>query len=122
VPKTFASANQIPGSNRPQQYQRAVQSSPGALNSPAQMHSNTLHTEQLPTSHVPLDDALTHIETNISPWENPLEWVAADSEHVNSVVDEIAELTKRREINQAKFADQFIVYPVSCLCLNALDT
>jgi hypothetical protein len=86
------------------------------------MHSNTLHTEQLPTSHVPLDSALTHFETNISPWKNPVEWVAAESEHVNSVVDEIAELTKRSEINQAKFTDQFIVYPVSCHRLNALDT
>ena len=95
--------------------QRRVQTFPSLLNSLAPMISTSiLHTTQLSISRGSVDQALADFETDISPWKGPVEWVAADSEHVNFVVKEIVKLTDRVEINQARFADQLIVYPVSC--------
>jgi hypothetical protein len=91
----------------------------------ALLHSSpvsALHTKQLPTFNVFFDDTLTDFDLDISPWKKPGEWVVAESEYVNSVVRGVAELTENGEINQARFSEQLIPFPVSCDCLNALDT
>jgi hypothetical protein len=80
---------------------------------------SVLHTTRLPTSKVFLDQAST---TDVSPWEDPVEWVRADSEYVNSIVEEVSELTGNTEIKLASCTEQFIVYPVSYNDLRAIGT
>ena len=59
-----------------------------------------------------LDEALSGFKTNISPWQNPSGWIQADTEYINSIIQEIVTLTKRREIEQANFDGQDMIYPV----------
>jgi hypothetical protein len=97
-------------------YQR-VQSSPSLLSQPVPMNSipmTILHTKQLPTFYLSFDDALTAFEPGISPWKKPVDWVVADSKHVNLVVKAVEQLTGNDDIKEAGFLDQFIIYPVSC--------
>jgi hypothetical protein len=94
----------------PERLQRQrVLTSPSVLNLPAPMNRTSI----LHTMDESVDHALADFKANVSPWQNPVEWVAADSEHINSVVQQIAQLTRRVEIHQASFTDQLIVYPVN---------
>lgn len=76
---------------------------------------HTMHTTELSICGMPLDEALSDFKTDISPWQNPSGWVQADTEYINSIVQEIVTLTKRREIEQANFAGQDMIYPVCLL-------
>ena len=72
---------------------------------------SSLHT----TPDVPLDRALSTFQTYISPSEKPVEWVAEDIRHVNSIIEDTT-LTKSVEIRQARIPGSIILFPVSC-CL-----
>jgi hypothetical protein len=101
------------GSRRPENTVRpqpqSVQSAPGA-----KQRKSILHTKTLPNCELPLNQALVHFETEISPWKDPGKWVIAESEHIHSVVKDIAKLEASVEIEQAHFQDRLIIYPVSC--------
>jgi hypothetical protein len=73
-----------------------------------------IHTDNLPNSHVSTDNALTHFETNISPWKTPAEYIDAEANHVNTIIPEIRMLTGKAEIEQACFNGQPMIYSVSC--------
>jgi hypothetical protein len=62
---------------------------------------------------VALDNALTNLGAEISPWKNPVQWLLADKNHTDSVVQGIAILTESSEIEQAKFTGAMI-YQVRC--------
>ncbi|KIM87647.1 hypothetical protein PILCRDRAFT_287169 [Piloderma croceum F 1598] len=81
--------------------------SPSVLNLPAPMNRTYI----LHMMDVSVDHELAAFKANVSPWQDSVKWVVADSEHVNSVVQQIAQLTKRVEIHQAGFTDKLIVYP-----------
>ena len=59
-----------------------------------------------------LDDALTNFEINISPWKNPLEWIHADAQYINSIIQGITTLATTTEIVPANFTGQDVIYPV----------
>ncbi|KIM87637.1 hypothetical protein PILCRDRAFT_815214 [Piloderma croceum F 1598] len=109
----ITASNSHQGHRSEHTYQRA-QSSPSLLSQSVPMNSvpmSILHTKQLPTFYVYFDDALTTFEPGISPWKKPVDWVAADSKHVNSIVKAIEQLTGNDDLKQAGFPDQFIIYP-----------
>ena len=89
---------------------------------PNRVGASILHTTPLPTARVFLDQALASSITHISPWKNPIEWIRAESEYVNYVVEEVANLTGKDEIVLARCADQFIVYHVSFADADTLAT
>jgi hypothetical protein len=72
-----------------------------------------LHTKQLPKLNKSLDEALACSSANVSPWQKPVDWVRADSEYINYVIQDIAALTESEEIKQANFTDQLVIFPVS---------
>ena len=80
--------------------------------------TSILHTTQLPTAKIFLDEGLASSIVKVSPWQNPLEWIRLDSDYVNYMVEEVANLTGNEEIVLAKCADQFIAYHVSFDDLN----
>jgi len=95
--------------------EQRVQSSPSTFN-PTTLTNRTfksiLHTKQLLTSNVLLDQALTHSSASVSPWQDPVAWVRADSEYINSVIHDTAVLTGSGEIKQViPTGDQLILYP-----------
>jgi len=55
-----------------------------------------------------LGDVLTKFETEISPWKSPVEWLRADAEHVNSVIQRTVTITKSAEIEHTKVAGAMI--------------
>lgn len=69
----------------------------------------TLH---LPILNVPLDHALANFVHNASPMKSPAEWIIEDSSHIQSIIQDLVELTKSVGIEQASFAGQVIIYPV----------
>jgi len=77
-----------------------------------------IHTTNLPSSTMLLDDELFNFETEISPWTNPTNWIQADTKHINSIIQRSIELTGRFEIEQARFANQDMIYPVCFLYPN----
>ena len=83
---------------------------------------SVLHTTKLPTSNVFLDQALASSIVGVSPWEKPAEWASADSEYINSIVGEIAELTGNVDIELIGFANRFIIYQVSNDDLSVIHT
>jgi hypothetical protein len=108
---------------RPQQ--QRVQTAPSTFNPHTltnHVRTTQLHTKQLPTLKMFLDQALVLSNCGVSPWEKPVDWVCAESEYINSIIQDIATLTGNREIMQATFTDQFIIYPVSICDLDGLGT
>jgi hypothetical protein len=65
-----------------------------------------------------IDDALANLDTQISPWKNPAEWLHADTTHLNSVVEEILATTGKTEIEQGKFTGVLMIHQVRCFALN----
>jgi hypothetical protein len=121
----ITSSNSHQGHRSEHTYQQRVQSSPSVLGQSVLTNSvpvSLLHTKQLPAFCLSFDDALTAFEPGISPWKHPVDWVAADSKHINSVAKAVAQLTENDDINQAGFPDQFIIYPVSCDYLTVPST
>lgn len=88
--------------------QQRVPAFPSVLNLPAPMNRTSI----LHTMNESIDHELAYFEANVFPWQDSVKWVVADSEHVNSVVQQIARLTGHVEIHQTRFTDQLIVYPV----------
>jgi hypothetical protein len=72
-----------------------------------------IHSNKLPNLNIILDDALAEFETNISPWKTPSEYIDAEANRVNTVVQEIRLLTRRDEMEHASFIGQPMVYSVS---------
>jgi hypothetical protein len=103
----------LPTNNCPQP--TSFQSSPNALNSPVLTNEvSVIHAKELPTLQVHLDHALTNFEFDISPWKHPAQWIKADSLHVNFIVEDLAALTKNKDIKQIVSIDPLFLYPVSC--------
>jgi hypothetical protein len=92
---------------------------------PVQMNhtaTSILHTTQLPTIKIYLNQALAGSITDISPWKNPVEWIRANHEYISSVVKDVAKLAGYNENELTSCIDQSIVYPVSYDDLHAMGT
>jgi hypothetical protein len=83
--------------------------------------SSTIHISKLRTSKKYLDDALSHFDTNISPWKTPSEYIDAEVDYVSNIVHEIQDPTRRVEIVYAGFG-QTMIYSVSRKCCNPLTS
>lgn len=60
-----------------------------------------------------LDQKLINIDAKASPWTDPVEWIQVDAEHVNSIVQMVADSFQNVEVEQANFAGQVVIYSVS---------
>jgi len=67
-----------------------------------------IHTVDLPNLQVSVDQALTNFEPEILSLKSPMEWLHADANHINSVIQGIVTLTECAEIEQANFAGAMI--------------
>jgi hypothetical protein len=65
----------------------------------------------LPTINVTLDEALV---ANLPPC-SPLDYIHAEANHVNSIVQALWMLTKKDDIHHASFAGDDMIYRVSCI-------
>jgi hypothetical protein len=55
---------------------------------------------------------LTGLESEVSPWANPTDWLHSDTNRVNAVIEKIVTLTNSSEIEEANVSGAMI-YPVS---------
>jgi hypothetical protein len=51
---------------------------------------------------------LTNFECGISPWKSPIEWLHADMNYIDSIIQGIFILTENAEIDEANFAGAMI--------------
>lgn len=65
------------------------------------------------------DLALTDFERDISPWNDPSQWIQINANHINSITQRIVELANRREIEDAGFVGQDMIYPVLLLFVSS---
>jgi hypothetical protein len=65
--------------------------------------THMIHTANLPLLNDSLDHALTVLETNVSPWTSPTEWIQADAQHILSIVNGLAAIIDTNEIECAMF-------------------
>ena len=106
LPKTKAGTDQRARSGR------QVRSSPSVFDqTPLSDHPDVfiLHTKCLPTSNKLVDEALTHSSADVSPWQHPVAWISADTKYIDSIIQDVALLTRNEEI---KFTDTLLAYPV----------
>ena len=73
---------------------------------------SVIHTATLLNSNVSADDALTNFKTDIFPWKSPTMYIDAETNHVNTVLQEIRILTGKVEMEKASFGEPMI-YSVS---------
>ena len=66
------------------------------------------------------DNALTTFKTDISPWKNPMDYIDAEANHVNTIIQDMRILTGRVEIEQASFMGQPMIFSVSRHCQSGI--
>ena len=72
-----------------------------------------VHTVKLPVLNVCLDDALINFKAVVSPWKYPTEWLRANADNVNYIIQDITALTNSAGVEwQTTFSVQDIIYPV----------
>jgi hypothetical protein len=62
----------------------------------------------LPNLEVSLYCALTTFEIGISPWMHPSEWLDANTKHIHSIFDGIADCTENADIKAITFPENMI--------------
>jgi hypothetical protein len=78
----------------------------------SQANTPFIHTAKLPVLKVCLDDALINFKTVVSPWKYPTEWLRANADNVNYIVQDIIALTNSAGLEQAASSVQDLIYPV----------
>jgi len=81
-----------------------------------------LHASELPTLKKHIDQALACSSAEISPWLKPVAWVQAESEYIDSVLQDVAVLTGNGEIKQDIHIEEIIIYRVSYDYMDASGT
>ena len=72
-----------------------------------------LHTTNLPNSNILADIALSHFTIDVSPWKDPMKYIDAEANHVNTTIQKLRLLTEEAKIDEASFTDQPMIYSVS---------
>ena len=81
-----------------------------AVNQPQEIF---LATHEEPYFTAALDGALANSHTDISPWQDPEDWLHADTNQITSITQVFAASTQSAEIEETNFGRDMI-YPV-CL-------
>ena len=86
--------------------------SPPNVNSVQAMSSDPyyIHTDVLPTLNVTLFEALV---TELPLYSNALDYIHADANHVNNIMEKFSTRTKNKEIYHASFSGHDMIYRVS---------
>jgi hypothetical protein len=72
------------------------------------------HDAWLPNAGIPLDQALSNFDEALSPWKSPLEWINAETSHVQSIANSVLEMTQIDGVEFETLLRPVMIYQVSC--------